>query len=87
MISLILPPKSDIAKTNQMLQLEYGTASNIKSRVNRQSVLAAITSAQQVRRGRAGGDVWSTGASLPCALWRARGSGDAVPLPFLVPSV
>jgi len=47
MISLILPPKSDIAKTNQMLQLEYGTASNIKSRVNRQSVLAAITSAQQ----------------------------------------
>jgi peptide chain release factor subunit 1 len=30
-----------------MLGDEYGTASNIKSRVNRQSVLAAITSAQQ----------------------------------------
>jgi peptide chain release factor subunit 1 len=30
-----------------MLQTEYGTASNIKSRVNRQSVLGAITSAQQ----------------------------------------
>lgn len=30
-----------------MLSEEYGTASNIKSRVNRQSVLAAITSAQQ----------------------------------------
>lgn len=30
-----------------MLADEYGTASNIKSRVNRQSVLAAITSAQQ----------------------------------------
>lgn len=30
-----------------MLAEEYGTASNIKSRVNRQSVLAAITSAQQ----------------------------------------
>lgn len=30
-----------------MLANEYGTASNIKSRVNRQSVLAAITSAQQ----------------------------------------
>ncbi|KAF7790991.1 hypothetical protein EIP86_001950 [Pleurotus ostreatoroseus] len=35
MISLIIPPK------------EYGTASNIKSRVNRLSVLAAITSTQQ----------------------------------------
>ena len=78
MISLILPPKSQvglqitlgtrsccmhppchafqggcvrellqIAQTQAMLANEYGTASNIKSRVNRQSVLAAITSAQQ----------------------------------------
>ena len=30
-----------------MLAEEYGTASNIKSRVNRQSVLSAITSTQQ----------------------------------------
>lgn len=30
-----------------MLANEYGTASNIKSRVNRLSVLAAITSTQQ----------------------------------------
>merc|ERR1719320_1878805 len=30
-----------------MLSDEYGTASNIKSRVNRLSVLSAITSAQQ----------------------------------------
>jgi peptide chain release factor subunit 1 len=30
-----------------MLSNEYGTASNIKSRVNRLSVLAAITSTQQ----------------------------------------
>ena len=30
-----------------MLGDEFGTASNIKSRVNRQSVLGAITSAQQ----------------------------------------
>lgn len=36
-----------IAQTQAMLANEYGTASNIKSRVNRQSVLAAITSAQQ----------------------------------------
>ena len=38
---------SQIAQTQAMLANEYGTASNIKSRVNRQSVLAAITSAQQ----------------------------------------
>lgn len=31
----------------KMLGDEYGTASNIKSRVNRLSVLSAITSAQQ----------------------------------------
>ena len=36
-----------VAQTQNMLQTEYGTASNIKSRVNRQSVLGAITSAQQ----------------------------------------
>lgn len=30
-----------------MLTQEYGTASNIKSRVNRLSVLGAITSTQQ----------------------------------------
>ena len=35
------------ARTSAMLANEYGTASNIKSRVNRQSVLGAITSAQQ----------------------------------------
>ena len=34
-----------IAQTQAMLANEYGTASNIKSRVNRQSVLAAITAA------------------------------------------
>ncbi len=33
---------------NKMLGDEYGTASNIKSRVNRLSVLSAITSTQQV---------------------------------------
>jgi len=35
MISLILPPKSEISKAQSMLTTEYGTASNIKSRVNR----------------------------------------------------
>ncbi|KAG6497199.1 hypothetical protein ZIOFF_045089 [Zingiber officinale] len=47
MISLIMPPRDQVARVTKMLADEYGTASNIKSRVNRQSVLAAITSAQQ----------------------------------------
>ncbi|UZJ51387.1 hypothetical protein CBS101457_000707 [Exobasidium rhododendri] len=47
MISLIMPPKSQVAQASGMLTQEYGTASNIKSRVNRLSVLAAITSTQQ----------------------------------------
>jgi peptide chain release factor subunit 1 len=47
MISLIMPPRDQISRVTKMLADEYGTASNIKSRVNRQSVLGAITSAQQ----------------------------------------
>ncbi|CDK28661.1 unnamed protein product [Kuraishia capsulata CBS 1993] len=47
MISLIMPPKGQIPITQKMLTDEYGTASNIKSRVNRLSVLSAITSTQQ----------------------------------------
>lgn len=47
MISLIIPPGDQISRVNKMLSDEYGTASNIKSRVNRLSVLGAITSAQQ----------------------------------------
>ncbi|EJW02210.1 peptide chain release factor eRF/aRF, subunit 1 [Edhazardia aedis USNM 41457] len=46
MISLIIPPKDQLSKISKMLTDEYGTASNIKSRVNRLSVLSAITSAQ-----------------------------------------
>ena len=46
MISLIIPAGGKIEKTNQMLTMEQGTASKIKSRVNRQSVQEAITSAQ-----------------------------------------
>ena len=47
MISLIVPPKDQVSRVSKMLGDEYGTASNIKSRVNRLSVLAAITSTQQ----------------------------------------
>jgi peptide chain release factor subunit 1 len=47
MISLIIPPKDQVARVSKMLADEYGTASNIKSRVNRLSVLGAITSVQQ----------------------------------------
>jgi len=47
MISLIIPPKDQISRISKMLADEFGTASNIKSRVNRLSVLSAITSTQQ----------------------------------------
>jgi peptide chain release factor subunit 1 len=46
-ISLVIPPKDQVSRINKMLSDEYGTASNIKSRVNRLSVLSAITSTQQ----------------------------------------
>jgi len=47
MISLVIPAGDNIALSRQMLNIEYGTASNIKSRVNRLSVLSAITSTLQ----------------------------------------
>ncbi len=47
MISLVIPPKDQVSRISKMLADEYGTASNIKSRVNRLSVLGAITSTQQ----------------------------------------
>jgi peptide chain release factor subunit 1 len=47
MISLIVRPGDQLPNVTQLLNDEYGTASNIKSRVNRLSVLSAITSAQQ----------------------------------------
>eukprot|EP00012_Vannella_robusta_P013243 CAMPEP_0206190984 /NCGR_PEP_ID=MMETSP0166-20121206/5079_1 /ASSEMBLY_ACC=CAM_ASM_000260 /TAXON_ID=95228 /ORGANISM="Vannella robusta, Strain DIVA3 518/3/11/1/6" /LENGTH=429 /DNA_ID=CAMNT_0053607175 /DNA_START=62 /DNA_END=1351 /DNA_ORIENTATION=+ len=47
MISLMIPPKDSVSRSAKLLREEYGTASNIKSRVNRLSVLSAITSVQQ----------------------------------------
>lgn len=47
MISLLLSPRDGIAKVQSMLATEMGTATNIKSRVNRQAVLTAITSAKE----------------------------------------
>ena len=47
MISLILPAQGQISRMSKMLTEEYGTAASIKSRVNRLSVLGAITSVQQ----------------------------------------
>ncbi len=38
MISLIIPPRDQISRISKMLADELGTASNIKSRVNRLSV-------------------------------------------------
>ena len=47
MISLVIPPGDQISRINKMLSEEFATASNIKSRVNRLSVLSAIISTQQ----------------------------------------
>lgn len=47
MISLIIPAGGQISLYNKKLTEEFGTASNIKSRVNRLSVLSAITATQQ----------------------------------------
>ena len=47
MISLIIRPKDEVSRAQRMLTEEYGTASSIKSRVNRLSVLSAITSTQE----------------------------------------
>lgn len=50
LLPLLLPhlcTNLQISRVQKMLGDEYGTASNIKSRVNRLSVLGAITSAQQ----------------------------------------
>lgn len=46
MISIVVPTGYQISLISKMLTNELGTASNIKSRVNRQSVMSAITSAQ-----------------------------------------
>jgi len=45
MISLIIPPKKQIAEITKMFNEEFGKASNIKDRTNKASVLEAITSA------------------------------------------
>ncbi|KAI8013467.1 Eukaryotic peptide chain release factor subunit 1-1 [Camellia lanceoleosa] len=42
-----MPPRDQISRVTKMLGDEFGTASNIKSKVNCQSVLGAITLAQQ----------------------------------------
>lgn len=47
MITLLIRPNTQVFDIQQMLTDEYSTATNIKSRVNRQSVESAITSIQQ----------------------------------------
>mmetsp|Transcript_18887 Transcript_18887/g.47764 ORF Transcript_18887/g.47764 Transcript_18887/m.47764 type:complete len:419 (-) Transcript_18887:201-1457(-) len=49
MISLFVPPSSgQLARMSQVLRDELGTASNIKDRQNRNSVISAIKSAQHI---------------------------------------
>jgi peptide chain release factor subunit 1 len=47
LITLIIPPGTQISQFTKLMNEEVGTASDIKSRVNRLSVLGAITSVQQ----------------------------------------
>ena len=47
MISLIIPGKDQLSQINKLLTDEYGKASCIKSRVNRQSVMEDIVSAKE----------------------------------------
>lgn len=47
MVTILIPPHDAVHRMRQKLTDELGTASNIKNRVNRQSVEAAITSAIQ----------------------------------------
>ncbi len=46
-VTLIIRPGDQVSKISSLLTNEYGTASNIKSRTNRQSVQSAIVCAQQ----------------------------------------
>ncbi len=47
MVSLIIPPKDQLTRVNQMLNTEMGTAQNIKSTKTRQTVTTAITSTRE----------------------------------------
>ena len=47
LISLIMPPKTQISIIQSLLADEYGASSNIKSHVNKLAVLSAITAVQQ----------------------------------------
>ena len=66
MISLVIPPKDVVSRVNKMLTDEAGTASNIKSRVNRLSVLGAITSTQQRLKLYAGSGIPPNGLVMYC---------------------
>lgn len=73
MISLIIPPKDQISRVAKMLADEFGTASNIKSRVNRLSVLGAITSVQQrlklYNKGMCYTNIKPVAFSSSCQIW------------------
>jgi peptide chain release factor subunit 1 len=47
LISLLIPPGTQLPRISKLLVQEMGTASSIQSRVNRQSVLDALKSIQQ----------------------------------------
>ena len=51
MVSLIVPPGTNLGDLRQTMKREYQTASNIKSSTNRKSVQAAISSISEYLKG------------------------------------
>jgi len=50
MVTLIIPPKTQLSDIRQTMRKEAQTASNIKSNTNRKSVLSALTKINECLR-------------------------------------
>lgn len=74
MISLMIPPKDNLAKVGKLLDTEFGTAQNIKSKMNRNSVLSGITSTRE--KLKLYNKVPANGLIIYCGLIQAEGSAE-----------
>lgn len=84
-ITLLLPPGEQICRITAMLGEEQGTASNIKSRVTRQSVLDALASLQSKLRLYL--QVPENGLVLLCGIVEVEGKEKRLCLDFEPPRV
>jgi peptide chain release factor subunit 1 len=67
LVTLLLPANYQVALARKTMSTEYSTASNIKSRVNRQSVQRALRSLQQTLKAMNG--IPDTGMALMAGSW------------------